>query len=61
MLYTKDEIEERIKLCLRKLREQDKYLIDINVNERTIAHQLATYLQEEFQEFDVDCEYSSDK
>lgn len=56
--FTKDEFEGIIKCCLQKLRRLDKYLLDINVNERTITHKLAEYLGEHIPEFDVDCEYN---
>lgn len=41
MSFTKDKIKGKVKVCLRKLREQDKYLLDEKVNERTITHKLA--------------------
>lgn len=56
--FTKDELEGIIKCCLQKLRRLDKHLLDINVNERTITHKLAEYLEEHIPEFDVDCEYN---
>ena len=58
MSSTKDEIKGIIKCCLQKLRKLDKDLLDINVNERTITHKLAEYLQKHFPEFNVDCEYN---
>lgn len=58
MSYTKDEIERILRSCLKKLRKLDKQLLDINVNERTITHKLAEYLQQNFPEFNVDCEYN---
>ena len=58
MLFTKDEIKGIVKCCLQKLRRQDKDLFDRNLNERTITHKLAEYLQEHFPEFNVDCEYN---
>ena len=33
-------------------------LLEIDANERTMTHKLAEYLQQEFQEWDVDCEYN---
>lgn len=56
--FTKDELEGVIKCCLRKLRKLNMYLLDINVNERTITSKLAKYLEEYIPEFDVDCEYN---
>lgn len=56
--YTIDEIKEKVKYCLLKLKRRDKYLLEKDLNERTITHKLATYLQEQFQELNVDCEYN---
>ena len=48
MTFTKNEIEGIVKCCLQTLRRLDKILLDINVNERTITHKLAEYLQQHF-------------
>ena len=56
--FSKDEIENIINCCLKKLRGLDKYLLDKKVNERAITHKLAEYLQQHFPEFNVDCEYN---
>lgn len=58
MSFTKNEIEGIVKCCLQTLRRLDKILLDINVNERTITHKLAEYLQQHLPEFNVDCEYN---
>ena len=58
MSYTKDELERIVKISLKKLRSLDKKLLEIKVNERTITHKLAVYLQQNFPEFNVDCEYN---
>ncbi len=58
MSYTKDELERIVRSCLKKLRKLDKGLLDINVNERSITHKLAEYLQQNLPEFNVDCEYN---
>ncbi|PKN33212.1 MAG: hypothetical protein CVU61_14440 [Deltaproteobacteria bacterium HGW-Deltaproteobacteria-19] len=50
--------EEKIKISLRKLYEKDFHLIVNDLNERTIAHRLACYIQEQFDEYNVDCEYN---
>ena len=39
---------------------RDIDLLRLDVNERAITHRLAMYLQEEFSEWDVDCEYNRD-
>ncbi len=56
--FTEEEIENIVNCCLKKLRRLDKYLLDKKVNERTITHKLAEYLQQHFPEFNVDCEYN---
>jgi len=61
MSYTKDELERIVKISLKKLRSLDKKLLEIKVNERTITHKLAVYLQQSFPEFNVDCEYNRDE
>lgn len=54
----KEEISRRLARALQKLERQDHYLFVHDLNERTITHRLAMYLQEEFPEMDVDCEYN---
>ena len=44
--------------ALRLLFEKDDMLLDANVNERTITHRLAVYLEREFPGWNVDCEYN---
>ncbi|MCP6718726.1 MAG: hypothetical protein KJI71_00655 [Patescibacteria group bacterium] len=56
--FTKAELENIINCCLQKLRRLDRYLLDEEVNERTITHKLAEYLQQHIPEFNVDCEYN---
>jgi hypothetical protein len=38
--------------------EYDSFLLKENANERSITHKLAEYLQQEFKDLDVDCEYN---
>jgi hypothetical protein len=47
--------------ALRKLLANDLYLLTVDANERSICHRFAMYLQEEFPEFNVDCEYNRDE
>ena len=53
-----EEIKEKVEYSMQKLREKDIDLIDIDVNERTITHKLAEYLQNQFTDYNVDCEYN---
>lgn len=57
-IFTKVELEHIVSCCLQKLRRIDRYLLAQDVNERTIAHKLAEYLQQHIPEFNVDCEYN---
>lgn len=53
-----EEVRERLDRAIQKLLERDRVLLTRNVNERSITHRLAMYLQDEFPEMDVDCEYN---
>ena len=43
---------------IRLLIKNDFYLLEIGTNERSVAHKLAEYLQQEFPNRHVDCEYN---
>ena len=43
---------------MTKLSLNDAWLFEMNVNERSITHKLAEYLQQEFADWNVDCEYN---
>lgn len=55
-----EEVCEKIAKAFSKLLAQDEYLLDVNIHERSLTHKLAEYLQEEFPEWNVDCEYNRD-
>lgn len=40
------------------LHKNDSFLLENNVNERSVTHKLAEYIQLQFQEYHVDCEYN---
>jgi hypothetical protein len=46
--------------ALQVLLHRDSYLLETNVNERSITHRLAMYLQEQLPLWHVDCEYNRD-
>jgi hypothetical protein len=58
--YNRSFIESRVKKVINLLIKHDPFLLQSNVNERSISHKLAEYLQGEFQEWHVDCEYNRD-
>jgi hypothetical protein len=54
------EIRERLLRSIQQVISNDLYLIEHNINEPTISHRLAIYLEPLFPEFNVDCEYNGD-
>ncbi|MHB1683531.1 MAG: hypothetical protein ACYCYO_12025 [Bacilli bacterium] len=53
-----DVVKKRVERSLNTLLRNDIYLFEIGVHERTIAHRLAVYLENEFSSWNVDCEYN---
>lgn len=60
MSYDFEVIQRKVECSLNKLMEYDSFLLKENLNERTITHKLAEYLQQEFRDWNVDCEYNRD-
>lgn len=58
---SREEIERRLRCAIGRLRERDGYLLDVDVNERSVTHWLANYIQEEFPTWNVDVEYNRDR
>lgn len=56
--YQKIDIERSIRAALSRLYKRDADLLRIDVNERTITHKLAEYLEPQFPCWNVDCEYN---
>ena len=57
-LQIDSEIEAKIHQAINELLIQDRTLLQYDVNERTISHQLAIHIKKEFPYWDVDCEYN---
>ena len=53
-----EELENKINKTIKIFYKHDFFLIKKNVNERSMTHKLAEYLQLEFPEYHVDCEYN---
>lgn len=53
-----DELKHKLINAIEQLFSHDKYLLENDINERTIAHRLALYLDPLFPGLDVDCEYN---
>jgi len=54
----KEKQLQKIGNALKTLFKQDNFLLKENANERTITHKLASHLQKEFTDYDVDVEYN---
>lgn len=51
-------LKGRVKKAIRIFYKNDFSLIENKTNERSISHKIAEYLQQEFPEYNVDCEYN---
>jgi len=59
--YTKINFIKKICIALHMLYSKDSYLLKNNINEISIAHKLASYLQLIFQNYNVDIEFNRNK
>lgn len=59
-MYKRSEIETKVDNAIKMLINNDNVLLQIDSSERSIAHKLGEYLQKEFLELNVDCEYNRD-
>lgn len=60
MEYNFNEIRSGIISALFELYKRDKVMLSIDANERSITHRFAIYIEKEFPEWNVDCEYNRD-
>lgn len=51
-------ISDSVSAALKRLFDRDADLLLNDVNERSITHRLAMYLEDEFPDWHVDCEYN---
>lgn len=56
--YSTDEIKKKVRISLGILFKNDSFLLENDTNERSVAHKLAEYLQMQFPDWNVDCEYN---
>jgi len=52
------KIQKVVENCLETFMKKDIFLLEHDVDERTVSHRLAFYLQSEIPEIHVDCEYN---
>lgn len=57
---SQNEMQDHVVSAISALFDNDEVLLRINASERAIAHRLAIYLENEFANWDVDCEYNRD-
>ncbi len=53
-------LAEAVIHAVQTLLDLDAYLLWADVNERTVMHRLAIYVEQAFPGWDVDCEYNRD-
>lgn len=53
-----DDVKQRVIAAICMLYRHDRELLDVDANERSVTHKLAEYLQREFPNWNVDCEYN---
>lgn len=54
------EIGQQVISAILKFISIDSYLLEVNANERSMTHRIGMYLQTEFPDFHVDCEFNRD-
>ena len=57
-MYDRNRIEEIVDAAVARLVRNDFLLLEKDVNERSVSHKLAEYLQLALPEWHVDCEYN---
>jgi len=53
-----NELKKKIEYAVNIFLHKEKFLLENDVNERSITHKLAIYIENEFKDYDVDCEYN---
>jgi hypothetical protein len=52
------KVRKKLLRAYRRLLEKDGYLLTAKANERSITHRYAIYVESEFPDFNVDCEFN---
>jgi len=58
MSYSLDETKGKVRKSLYLLWRKDRHVLEVNASERSITHRFAVYLEQEFADYKVDCEYN---
>jgi hypothetical protein len=51
------DVKEKVLRAFRQFMSKDSYLLMAEANERSLTHRLAIYIEQEFPDYDVDCEF----
>jgi hypothetical protein len=60
ILRENPEVAEHVISSLKQFIARDRYLLEVNANERSLTHRIGMYLQAQFEHYDVDCEFNRD-
>ena len=60
MVLKAADVDARIERACSRFLENERDLLDIDINERALTFRLATYIQVEFPDWQADCEYNRD-
>lgn len=52
------KIKNKVQVATDQLFKNDRFLLENHAHERSVAHKLAGYLQQQFSGWQVDCEYN---
>jgi hypothetical protein len=51
-------VQRKVRRAIAELSRNDSALLELGVNERSLTHKLGEYLQKQFGDWNVDCEYN---
>lgn len=58
VLRENEEVAEQLITSLQQFIEDDHYLLEVDANERALTHRIGMYLQAQFDNYHVDCEFN---
>jgi len=58
VIYSQENIQKILHNAYIEFINNDKDLLDVDANERSLTHRIAVYLERKFEWYSVDCEYS---
>ena len=55
------EVKQKVLRAFRQFMSKEVYLLAVGANERSLTHRLAVYIEQEFPDYNVDCEFQKDR